>query len=234
MQDITELKELDRIKSEFVSMVSHDLRSPLTAILGYIELITRVGPVNETQKEFIRHVQVSVQNITSLISDLLDLGRIEAGMDTRNEFISMGVVLQHVVDTFIPLAKEKEQQLSIDIPGNLPKVLGSPVHLRQVVGNLIGNAYKYTPRGGMIGLKAMVNEGQVIFQVSDNGPGIPPADQPFIFDKFYRAANVESDIPGTGLGLAIVRSIVESHGGRVWVESVLGQGTVFTVMLPAA
>jgi two-component system NtrC family sensor kinase len=234
MQDITHLKELDRIKSEFVSAVSHDLRSPLTAILGYVELIGRVGTINDTQKEFIRRIQISVQNITALITDLLDLGRIEAGLDTRNEFISLGVVLQHAVDNFTTLAQDKGQRLVVDIPGNLPKVLGSPVRLRQVANNLIGNAYKYTPRDGEIKVKALVEDGQVILQVSDSGPGIPLSDQPYIFDKFYRASNVGTETPGTGLGLAIVKSIVEAHGGRVWVESIVGQGSVFTVMLPAA
>lgn len=234
MQDITHLKELDRIKNEFVTAVSHDLRSPLTAILGYVELIGRVGPVNETQKDFIHRVQVSVHNITALIADLLDLGRIEAGLDTRNEFISLGLVLQHAADNIASQASEKEQHLVVDIPPDLPTVLGSPVRLRQVANNLIGNAHKYTPKGGEIGVRAEVEDGQVIIQVRDNGPGIPLSDQPYIFDKFYRASNVGSDAPGTGLGLAIVKSVVEAHGGRVWVESTIGQGTVFTVMLPAA
>jgi two-component system NtrC family sensor kinase len=233
MQDITYLKELDRIKSDFVHTVSHDLRSPLTAILGYVELIDRVGPVNDQQREFIHRVQVSVQNITALINDLLDLGRIEAGFDTRKEVVQLSTIAQYAIDGFKNRLVEKSLELQVDIPDDLPKILGNPVRLRQMLNNLIGNAHKYTPEGGCVSVKAHAEGGQVILQVSDNGPGIPPADQPYIFDKFYRASNVPADTPGTGLGLAIVKSIVENHLGRVWVDSTLGKGTTFTIVLPA-
>lgn len=232
MQDITHLKELDRIKSDFVNTVSHDLRSPLTAILGYVELIDRVGSVNEQQKEFIRRVQISVHNITALINDLLDLGRIEAGFDARNEIVSFAGIIHFSVDGLQSRSEEKAQRLIIDIPGEMPQVLGNPVRLRQMINNLVSNAIKYTPPGGEVRIFARAEGEQIILQVSDNGPGIPPSDQPYIFDKFYRASNIPSDTPGTGLGLAIVKSIVESHMGRIWVESIMGQGTTFTVVLP--
>lgn len=233
MQDITHLKELDRIKSEFVSTVSHDLRSPLTAILGYIELIDRVGPVNEQQREFIRRVQFSVNNITSLINDLLDLGRIEAGFDALKEIVPISAIIHYTAEGLKNRIEEKNQKLLLDLDEYL-NVLGNPVRLRQMVGNLMGNAMKYTSKGGSIKVIARGEEGQVIVQVSDNGPGIPPSDQPYIFDKFYRASNVPSDVQGTGLGLAIVKSIIENHLGRIWVDSTLGQGTTFTVVLPIA
>jgi two-component system NtrC family sensor kinase len=232
MQDITHLKELDRIKSEFVSNVSHDLRSPLTAILGYIELIDRVGPLTEQQKEFIQRVQISVHNITSLINDLLDLGRIEAGFDTRFEPISFVPLIQDVLEIVAPHFLEKKQHFVLDVPGDLPMVLGNPARLRQMLANLLGNAHKYTPQEGQVSLRGRAEGAQVILQVIDNGPGIPPSDQPYIFDKFYRASNIPEDAPGTGLGLSIVRSIVENHGGRIWVESAPGQGTKFTVVFP--
>jgi two-component system phosphate regulon sensor histidine kinase PhoR len=232
MQDITHLKELDRIKSEFVSTVSHDLRSPLTAILGYVELIDRAGPVTEQQREFIRRVQFSVNNITSLINDLLDLGRIEAGFDTRKEIVPLGAIISYAVEGLRNRLAEKEQDLVTEITPNLPTVLGNPIRLRQLMGNLLGNAIKYTPAKGKITVCAHAEEGQIIIQVIDNGPGIPTTDQPYIFDKFYRASNIPMDVPGTGLGLAIVKSIVENHQGRIWVESVIGQGTTFTVVLP--
>jgi two-component system phosphate regulon sensor histidine kinase PhoR len=232
MQDITHLKELDRIKSEFVSTVSHDLRSPLTAILGYVELIDRAGPVTEQQREFIRRVQFSVNNITSLINDLLDLGRIEAGFDTRKEIVPLGAIISYAVEGLRNRLAEKEQDLVTEITPNLPTVLGNPIRLRQLMGNLLGNAIKYTPAKGKITVCAHAEEGQIIIQVIDNGPGIPATDQPYIFDKFYRASNIPMDVPGTGLGLAIVKSIVENHQGRIWVESVIGQGTTFTVVLP--
>jgi PAS domain S-box-containing protein len=232
MQDITHLKELDRIKSDFVSTVSHDLRSPLTAILGYVELIDRAGPVTEQQREFIRRVQFSVNNITSLINDLLDLGRIEAGFDARKEIVPLGAIINYAVEGLRSRLAEKDQDLVTQIAPDLPTVLGNPIRLRQLMGNLIGNAIKYTPAHGKIMVHTHAEDGQVIIQVNDNGPGIPATDQPYIFDKFYRASNVPADTPGTGLGLAIVKSIVENHQGRIWVDSTVGQGTTFTVVLP--
>ena len=234
MQDITYLKELDRIKSDFVNTVSHDLRSPLTAILGYVELIDRVGPINDQQREFVRRVQISVHNITSLINDLLDLGRIEAGFDARKEIVPFSGIIHFAVDGLKTRVDEKSIQLNLDIPEKMPHVLGNPVRLRQMLNNLISNAIKYTPPNGIIRIYAHSEGAQIILQISDNGPGIPPSDQPFIFDKFYRASNVTSDTPGTGLGLAIVKSIVENHLGRIWVESNIGHGTTFTVVLPTS
>ncbi len=232
MQDITHLKELDRIKSDFVNTVSHDLRSPLTAILGYVELIDRVGPVNEQQSEFIRRVQVSVHSITSLINDLLDLGRIEAGFDARKEIVQLSAIIRYAIDSLRNRIADKSQQVIVDAPEDLPQVLGNPVRLRQMVSNLINNSIKYTPEGGEICIRMKAEDRQMILQVADNGPGIPTSDQPYIFDKFYRGSNVTSEIPGSGLGLAIVKSIVENHQGRIWVDSAPSEGTTFTVVLP--
>jgi two-component system NtrC family sensor kinase len=234
LQDITNLKELDRIKSDFVNTVSHDLRSPLTAILGYVELIERVGPINDQQKEFIHRVQISVHNITSLINDLLDLGRIEAGFDSRKEFVPISTIIHYTVDGLRNRVLEKMQVIQIDEMDDLPLILGDPVRLRQMLTNLITNAIKYSPEGGEITVLARAAEEQIIIQVNDNGQGIPTIDQPYIFDKFYRAGNVSSDIPGTGLGLAIVKSIVENHNGRIWVDSSPGKGSSFTIVLPIA
>lgn len=232
MQDITYLKELDRIKSDFVSTVSHDLRSPLTAILGYIELLGRVGKLNPQQGEFVRRIQVSVENITALINDLLDLGRIEAGFDARKEIVPLSAIIRYTAESMHGEVGKKEQSLDVSIPEGLPHILGNPVRLRQMLENLIGNALRYTPHGGEIKVKARTEGIQVIIDISDNGPGIPPADQPYIFDKFYRASNTPVDIPGAGLGLAIVKSIVENHHGRIWVTSTMGQGSTFTIVLP--
>ncbi|RPI88330.1 MAG: GAF domain-containing protein [Chloroflexi bacterium] len=232
MQDITHLKEIDRIKSEFVSTVSHDLRSPLTAILGYIELMDRVGKLNDQQREFIRRIQLSVNNITSLINDLLDLGRIEAGFDTLKELVPFSAIVRYAMEGLRQRAEEKGIEVTVELQDKLPAVLGNPIRMRQMVSNLIGNAIKYAPSHGKVSIFAAAEEGQVIFRVEDNGPGIPPGDQPYIFNKFYRASNVPFDVQGTGLGLAIVKSIVENHRGRIWVESTLGQGAAFTVVLP--
>lgn len=233
LHDITHFKELDRIKSEFVTTVSHDLRSPLTAILGYVELIERAGPLNEQQQEFVRRVQMSVEQITRLISDLLDLGRIEAGLDATKEKTPIAVLARYAVEGLRASAETKGLDLEVDLPEDLPMILGSPVRLRQMIGNLLENAIKYTPSGGTVRLEARHEADQIILRVSDTGPGIPAADQPYLFDKFYRGTNVRDDQPGTGLGLSIVKSIVDQHGGRIWVDSRLGEGTTFTVVLPA-
>lgn len=233
MQDITYLKQLDRIKSEFVTTVSHDLRSPLTAILGYVELIERVGPVNAQQADFIRKVQFSVQSITTLITDLLDLGRIEAGFDAQKELTHPAAVVQYVLESVQHQAEAKGQLFAIEIPDHLPLVLANSPRLRQVVTNLLENAIKYTPEGGRVGLQLRAEGDVILLSVSDTGIGIPLADQPYIFDKFFRASNSRSDYAGTGLGLSIVKSIVENHGGRIWLDSKTGIGTTFTVMLPA-
>lgn len=234
MQDITHLKELDRIKSDFVHTVSHDLRSPLTAILGYVELIGRVGPVNPQQRQFIERVQISVRNITSLINDLLELGRIESGFDARKEFVPLPMIVQYSIDSLESSIIEKELHLEVDLPEKMEKVFGDPTRLRQLIDNLLGNAIRYTPKGGQIRVSLNSETDQVILQIQDTGPGIPPSDQPYIFDKFYRASNIQQDIPGSGLGLAIVKTIVENHQGRVWVDSNLGQGSTFTVVFPIA
>jgi two-component system, OmpR family, phosphate regulon sensor histidine kinase PhoR len=232
MQDITELKELDRIKSELVTMVSHDLRSPLTAILSYIELLGRVGELNEEQTEFMRQAKQSVYAITSLINDLLDVNKIESGMDRHREPVDVGQIAQQVSDAAIKQAALKKQEFKIAAAGDLPKVLGNPTRLRQVFANLVDNAIKYTPEGGEINMNLFAEQGQIVLMVSDTGIGIPPEDQPHIFDKFYRVKGVTTTHVGTGLGLNIVKSAVESHDGRIWVQSVPGQGTTFTVVFP--
>jgi signal transduction histidine kinase/DNA-binding response OmpR family regulator len=233
MHDITHLKDLDRIKSEFVTTVSHDLRSPLTAILGYVELIERVGPLTGQQEEFIGRVRLSVEQIADLVSDLLDLGRIESGLDTTKERTPMAVLTHYALDNFRNRITAKGLHLQTKLQEGLPFVYGDPIRLRQMVDNLLENAMKYTPSDGTIYVEAEAEDDQVILRIRDTGPGIPPQDQPFLFDKFFRASNTPEDAPGTGLGLSIVKSIVDQHEGRIWVESELDQGATFTVVLPA-
>ncbi len=233
MHDITHLKDLDRIKSEFVTTVSHDLRSPLTAILGYVELIERAGPLSDQQEEFVDRVRISVEHIADLVSDLLDLGRIEAGLDTTKERTPIGVLMHYALDGVRNPLIAKGLRLETRLQEGLPFVNGDPIRLRQMVGNLLENAMKYTPQGGTIYVEAEAEDEQVILRIRDTGPGIPPLDQPYLFDKFFRASNIPAEAPGTGLGLSIVKSIVDQHNGRIWVESELGKGATFTVVLPA-
>ena len=231
MHDITHLKKLDRIKTDFVNTVSHDLRSPLTAILGFSELIERTGSINSTQKDYIRRVQSSVQNITTLVDDLLNLGRIEAGFDTRKENVAFDQIIHYAVENFRKRFADRSQNLILDIPPNIPAIFANPVQMRQLVENLLDNAIKYTPIGGLITIRAAVAQNQVVVQFLDSGIGIPAVDHPYIFDKFYRSST-SGNVAGTGLGLSIVRSIVENHNGRIWVDSTVGVGSTFTVVLP--
>jgi two-component system, OmpR family, phosphate regulon sensor histidine kinase PhoR len=234
LHDITYLKKLDRIKNDFVSTVSHDLRSPLTAVLGYVELIERAGPVNDLQREFVRRVQGSVHNITNLVDDLVNLGRIEAGFDTRKENLQIERILRYATDGFKKQLAEKCHTLVLELPPALPDILGNPVQLRQAIDHLMDNAIRYTHPGGTLTIYAEVEEKQVIVQFRDTGIGIPTQDLPYIFDKFYRASNASMEASGTGLGLAIVRSVIDSHQGRIWVDSRPGEGTTFTIVIPIA
>lgn len=234
LNDITNLKKLDRIKTDFVHTVSHDLRSPLTAILGYVELIERAGQVTDLQREFIHRVQMSVHNITHLVDDLLELGRIESGFDVRKENVMLDQIVRYAVEEMTKSLEERNQSLHISFPEKVPAILANPVQVRQMIDHLLDNAIKYTGSGGTISINGSIEENQIILQVCDTGIGIPAVDLPFIFDRFYRAGNAYADASGTGLGLAIVKSIAEIHGGRIWVESTEGKGSVFTVVLPLA
>jgi signal transduction histidine kinase/DNA-binding response OmpR family regulator len=233
MQDITHLKELDQMKTEFVSTVSHDLRSPLTSILGYAQMLKTIGPLNQNQQMFVERIGRGVNQITELIDDLLDIGKIEAGLDMEMIPCDVAAMTEDVVEQLKGMAAGKSQNLAYHNQSGTALVLGNDLRLRQVISNLIGNAVKYTPEGGEINVTTRSENSTLLFSVVDNGIGIPPADLPYIFDKFYRVESDETaEIQGTGLGLSISKSVVEKHGGRIWVESALGKGSIFHVGLP--
>jgi signal transduction histidine kinase len=196
-------------------------------------LIDRIGPLNEQQRDFLTRIKTSVQHITSLVNDLLDLGRLEAGFDTRRESVHFGSILKYTLDTFDNQARVKKIELVSNMAKDLPPLRANPIRIRQMLDNLVGNAVKYTQDGGKVSIHVDLQDDQIILRVSDNGPGIPPGEQSHIFDKFFRASNVPDRVQGSGLGLAIVKTIVENHRGRIWVESTLAQGTSFFVVLPA-
>lgn len=233
LQDITHLKELDRMKSEFVSTVSHDLRSPLTAVRGYADLLSILGPLTGEQQDAVERIRRAVEQMSELVTDLLDLGKIEAGIEMEMAPCSLAEVVREAVEMLSPHAAEKGLDLAVEVGQDMPTVRGNAGRLRQVVVNLVDNAVKYTPSGGSVRVRLDRDEKEVIFSVSDTGIGIAPEAQRMLFQKFYRVRTPQTDgIPGTGLGLAICRSIVEQHGGRIWVHSVPGEGSTFSFALP--
>jgi signal transduction histidine kinase len=235
MQDITYLKELDKMKSDFVATVSHDLRSPLSIITGYALLLPEAGELNETQQEFIEVISRSASKMTTLIDNLLDLGKIEARVEMEMKPCQLVTVINKAIGSLREQAGAKEIALQLDLPPELPFVQGNQVRLDQVVSNLVGNAIKFTSEGGMVTVSAREEKGEVVVEVKDTGIGIASEDQVHLFEKFYRVRSEEaSDIEGTGLGLAIVKSIVEGHRGRVWVKSEPSQGSTFGFALPIA
>jgi signal transduction histidine kinase len=233
MQDITYLKELDKMKSDFVATVSHDLRSPLSIIEGYMDLLKEMGPLNAQQHQFVGIVKAATANMTQLVTDLLDLGKIEAGLEMEMVPCDLEETIDLVVIGLQGWAERKRIRLRVELPENVPTVQGNSTRLRQVLTNLVDNALKYTPEGGTVAIRMSVEDGSVTVQVRDTGIGISLDDLPHIFEKFYRVETEETrDVVGTGLGLAIAKSIVEMHGGRIWAESEPEAGSTFSFALP--
>jgi PAS domain S-box-containing protein len=232
------LKELDRMKSDFVSNVSHELRTPLTAIKGSVDnmLDGITGPLTEKQAHYLSRVKSNADRLGRLITDLLDLSRIEAGkIDLRSADLSLVPLARDVAEVMRSVATEKLISLEVACGDDSVKAWADRDKVIQVLMNLVGNALKFTPAHGkvMIGLERNGAEWTRVF-VLDTGPGIPSDDAQKIFDKFYQADQPNKQkAKGTGLGLAISKALVEMHGGKIWVESELGKGSAFSFTLPA-
>ena len=200
---------------------------------GYVHMLGAVGPLTDRQQEFVARIVRGADQMAELINDLLDIGKIEAGLEMELGACDLGAMAQDTIEQFKGQAVGKNHKLVYRGPAQPAMVLGDKLRLRQVISNLLGNAIKYTPAGGEIGATVQVKDSIALLSIEDNGIGIPPADLPYIFDKFYRVETKETaDIQGTGLGLAICKSVVEKHGGRIWAESEPGKGSIFRVALP--
>jgi PAS domain S-box-containing protein len=233
LRDVTRFKDRDVLKSEFVSTVSHDLRSPLSLMRGYAAMIEMVGQLNEQQSSFVRKIIAGVDNMTHLVSNLLDLGRIETGIGLQLATVSPDEIIEQVVSDLQMQAQQKKIQLTIEIPDRLPTIQVDPALLRQALQNLVDNAIKFTPNEGNVTIRIQASEERIIFEVRDTGIGISPMDQARIFDKFYRGPqHISAEPHGSALGLAIVKSIAERHNGQVRVESHLGKGSTFYLAIP--
>ena len=234
LRDVTHFKELDALKSDFVSTVSHDLRSPLTLMRGYATMLDMVGPLNDQQTNYVQKIVTGVESMSRLINNLLDLGRIDSGVGLQLEMVNVPDVVERVISSLQLQAAQKRIQLTTEFPEKpLPQIEADQALLQQALHNLVENAIKYTRPEGKVHLLLRVQPIGVVFEIIDNGFGISPMDQPRLFEKFYRGAQPGSrDQRGTGLGLAIVKSIAERHGGRVWAESQLGKGSSFYLAIP--
>ncbi|MCS7251084.1 MAG: GAF domain-containing protein [Anaerolineae bacterium] len=237
-RDITPEVEAERAKNEFISTVSHELRTPMTSIKGYVDLLLlgSGGPLSEVQRRFLQIVKANADRLKVLVDDLLDISRMESGrlqLDLRP--VPLEAAVEAVVASLKARIDEKNQQLELDLPESLPHVRADKDRLIQILSNLVSNANKYTPEGGRICIRARAENQEVHVEVCDTGIGIPPEALPRIFERFYRVDDPRvHETPGTGLGLSIVKTLVELHGGRIWVESEVGKGSTFHFTIPVA
>ena len=241
-RDITHEVEVDRLKSEFVATVSHELRTPMTSIRGYVDvlLMGAAGAVNENQAHFLNIVKNNTERLNILVNDLLDVSRIESGRVTLSpQALDLREIAEDVIGDVLRRSQEenKPMALSLDAPKKLPHVYGDIERVRQILGNLVDNAYHYTPENGTITVRIHSPNGgsEVQVDVKDNGVGIPLEDQNRVFERFYRGEHpLVLSTPGTGLGLSIVKEIVQMHKGRIWMKStgVPGDGSTFSFTLP--
>ena len=222
------------MKSEFVATVSHDLRSPLTLMRGYATMLDTVGEINEQQQGYVKKIVTGVENMSRLVNNLLDLGRIEFGVGLQVENVSVLDIIERVTGALQLQASQKNINLNVELPKDMPHaVQADQALLHQAVYNLVENAIKYTPPNGRVTIRTISQQEYLIFAIEDSGIGIPPEDIPHLFEKFYRGKQREARAqPGSGLGLAIVFSIAESHRVRVWVESTVGKGSTFFIQIP--
>jgi signal transduction histidine kinase len=234
LHDVSHFKTLERVKNEFISTASHDLKNPIIAIAGFSQLIPKMGPLDQKQLEFVERIQAAAGHMQELVQNLLDLAKMDMDVEFKTENVDLNAVVAEIADEFQLQAEAKGQTLRLKKAKGQLEVQGDALQLRQALRNLVGNAIKYTPASGSVDLSVKTEETSVLIRVKDTGHGIPADDLPFIFDRFYRVRNeAVKDIEGNGLGLAIVKSIIEKHGGQISVESEPGKGSCFTFTLPA-
>lgn len=230
--DVTEYKQLEKMKSEYVSTVSHDLKTPLTLIRGYASMLPMVGELNEQQRDYSQKILDGIDDISRMADNLLDMRRIDSGVQLQVERVSPSDLLDEVIEEMQPQIKHRKLQILRELTlAQSMTIEADRVLLQRALHNLLDNAVKFSPLGSQVNLRLQVNESSVVFEVQDHGPGIAPLDQPNVFESVRR------DADGTlkkewGVGLSIVRSIAERHQGRVWLESQLGKGSTFFLEIP--
>lgn len=234
VRDITRFREADEIKSTFISVVSHELKTPVALIQGYAETLLRKDAQwdPETMQQSLEVITEEAERLTRMIDNLLDASRIGAGkLPLELEPVPLGALAKRVVDRF--RTQTQIHDFVVDFPSDLPPVQADPERMEQVLGNLLSNAIKYSPEGGTIEVSGRAPSEEVIVTVTDEGMGIPFEEQPHIFERFYRGArDHQQRTPGAGLGLYLAQAIVEAHDGRIWVESKPGEGAAFSFAIP--
>jgi signal transduction histidine kinase len=242
-----EVQQANDAKSEFVSFVAHELKNPMTSIKGYTELLAAgaVGPINEMQANFLHTIRSNVERMSTLVSDLNDNSKIEAGrLRLDYKAVDLSEVVDEVTRSTNRQIEDRKQEIQVEVPKSLPHVWADQTRVGQVLTNLVSNAHKYTPEGGKITIGATVSANQwdpagaaqvVHIWVEDDGIGINVEDQQKIFSKFFRSDDQKArEAPGTGLGLNITKSLVEMQGGKIWFESEFRHGTTFHFTIPVA
>ena len=228
------LLEKDRLKDEYVKMVSHDLKSPLASIQSLLEVLLGgfAGPVDEKTKEILQRIQKKIEFLHHYTKDLLDLSRIRAEKNLNLKLFNIKDVIDTAVEIAMPKMEGKEINFSIEIDKQLPDIEADKEMITYVFLNLIANAFKYTPSGGKVWIKVSKEDGFAATEIKDTGIGIPLEDMSNIFEEFFRASNVAKTTKGTGLGLSLVKYIIEKHGGNILLESEVGKGSSFRFTIP--
>jgi len=236
LHDVTKEKEIARMKSDFVSNVSHELKTPLASIKAYVEMLID-GEVQDPaqSREFFQTIASETDRMSRLIDNILNLSRLESGLVPVNKTdLAVTEILRDVGEVMTPQAVQKNIRLETDLAPVFFRIHGDRDMLYQAVLNVVSNAVKYTPDGGKVRVSTYLSDGSVVVEVADNGYGIPPEDAHRIFEKFFRSGHSGKAAPGTGLGLALVKHVIEVvHGGRIDVESEIGRGSTFRLALPA-
>jgi two-component system phosphate regulon sensor histidine kinase PhoR len=235
IQDLTELRRLEMIRQDFISNISHELRTPIASVKALAETLNE-GAIEDPSvaKDFLSRINAEADKLAQMVQELGELSRIESGeAPLQKRRINIAEAIGHAVNRLRAQADRAELKLDIDIPPTLPEVMADEARVEQVLVNLIHNAIKFTPSGGRISISAKAKDNDILVSVADTGIGISPDDLPRIFERFYKADKSRSG-GGTGLGLAIAKHIVEAHGGRIWAESTEGRGSIFNFTLPLA
>ncbi len=230
-----QLKVLNRMKDEFVSTVSHEFKTPLTTINGFVSLMIdeEAGPLADQQRKFLKSIQLAARRMTALVGELLDLSKLEAGTSMELQPVALAELIRGSLDRHGAQAADGKRVFDCVLEASLPAVRGDERWLSLVVDNLLSNALKFTAPGGRIRVEAQDRGELVVVSVVDDGIGVPEAERELIFERFHRASNSrDGAAPGTGLGLAIAREVVRRHGGKIWCEPAQPRGTRFSFMLP--